>query len=127
MWNIWKTKEDYETHLKENGLEEKVMAKKKKIVEFMKTDGLEPRREFGDNGGRPFLLRMPFTVAEQVGRRVRLGLSCNLPCVVVRSGKAELFAPGQELEVGVDIGYGEGEVVAKCYPIDCSNLELSDG
>lgn len=110
-------------------IEEDLMAKKV-LVTFKKTDGLEPRRSEDD--GKPFALKLPMTITVPTGhQKVGLGLTCNLPCIVVRYGKAELFAPGQDLKVTLETAetttYGQGETVAKCYPIDCSNMEIEGG
>lgn len=116
-------------------LEEDLMSRKKLIVEFKKTDGPAPGRS--EQAGRPFLLKMPMpvTVPPLGTRVVKLGVSCNLPVVVCRRGNdAQLFAPGQELEVKVQnadltapLQVGTNEVVAQCFVLDNTDLESIDG
>lgn len=111
-------------------LEEDLMAKKV-VVKFKKTDGLEPRRSEID--GKPFALKLPLPIsgrpAGTAPQRIKLGLSCNLPCLVIANGVTEIFAPDQELSVTLTLtegGYGQGETVARCYPIDCTNMVTED-
>jgi len=100
---------------------------KKDIVKFEVTDGRKPTRS--DEVGRPFLLKLslPVRIAHGSKSRVKLGVSCNLPSVVVGKAGAELFAPNAQLSVELLAGnevlnMGDGEVVARVFPIDCSNL-----
>lgn len=113
-------------------LEEELMAKKV-IVRFRRTDGFKPSR--ADEAGRPFFLKTPVDVSlAQGGKQViRLGLFCDMPCLVVRSGWSKLIPPGTELEVEIEnplnsftLAFGAGEVVARAYPLDCSNLEAEE-
>lgn len=107
---------------------------KKLIVEFKRGDAPAPGRS--EQAGRPFLLKLPIPVTvPPVGvRTVKLGLSCNLPCVVSRrGGKSELFGPDQELEVTIKnsdtvnpLVLGQGEVVAQCLVIDNTDVETVD-
>lgn len=109
---------------------EKKMAKRK-IVQFKKGDAPSPGRS--DDLGRPFLLKLPVSVTLPAtgSRSVRLGLSCNLPCFVCREDFVKVFAPGQELEVTLKnhdlaspLVLGQGEVVARCFLLDSTELEI---
>lgn len=103
----------------------------KKIVKFTVTDGMKPGRS--EEPGRPFTLKLPVPIMLVTGssKRVKLGVTCNMTCVVVGKEKSEVFGPGQELSVELlaarDIfNMGAGEVVAKASPVDCTNLELAE-
>lgn len=110
---------------------------KRRVVQFKKGDGLKPGRS--EEPGRPFLLKTPvdITIRPQQVQAVRLGLSCNLPVLVTRGADAKVFAPGQELEVTIEgagrkgpsdeiLEFGVGETVARCFVLDCTDLELDD-
>jgi len=105
------------------------MAKKK--VMFSTTDGMQPRKS--DSPGKPFNVRLPMTVniSAHSSKEIRLGVSCELPVVLSRDGVASLFAPRQEISVTLKnsgdsvLSFGEGEVVAQAYVVDCTEMELA--
>ena len=127
--NCWHVYKDSITKLNK---EESKMAKKK-TVKFKKLDGMLPRKSTQPGG--PFELRLPIAVELQAHGTVKsfaLGLSCELPVLVVRDSEAVFFAPGQELRVSIEnkrddqLSLGPGEVVAKAYVLDNSDLELAE-
>lgn len=115
--------------------EEHTMAKRK--VNFTVTDGSKPRKLEGP--GKPFGLKLPFSVTlpPRTTREVNLGVSCELPLLVVPA----VLSPG--LQVGVTtvtpgesvkvlltsnsdtVTLSEGEIVARVYVIDNSDMELA--
>jgi len=106
----------------------------KRIVKFAVTDGRKPSRT--EEVGKPFALKIPIALKLAAGqsRRVKLGLSCNLPTVIVGKQGSLLFSPGKELEVDIVgegpgqevLNIGEGEVIAKAFPIDSSGLDFAE-
>lgn len=91
---------------------------KKKSVEFKILDGMKPVRL--EIPGRPWALKAPLAVRDS--RRLRLGVSCELPVLVVKGNKVEFFAPNQELAVDIADVTGAGEVVARAFVVDCSDI-----
>lgn len=103
-----------------------------RLVKFKLTDGMTPRK-LETTVGKPFGLRAPLTVnIPPSGKQVvRLGLSCELPVLVVGKTDCKVFGPGQELAVELSAeadgaSFGEGEVVAKAYVIDNTHFELNN-
>lgn len=110
---------------------EKELHMARRIVKFAVTDGRKPSKT--EEVGKPFALKMPvpLRMAARTTRTVTLGVSCNLPSIVVCRGKAEVFPPGAVIKVdfataedALDIG--EGETVAKLFPIDSTYLEIGE-
>ena len=109
---------------------EQTMAKKK-TVKFKVTDGKQPKK-LASVGG-PFGLRAPMNVniPARSTRTLKLGLSCELPVLVtVGDRPPEFFAPGVELSVTLgsreSTDFSEGEVVAKAFVLDNSDVELAE-
>lgn len=103
-----------------------------RLVKFKLQDGMTPRK-LETTPGKPFGLRTPLTVNLPANGKqtVRLGLSCELPVLVVGKSESKLFGPNQELSVDLSseadgATFGEGEVVAKAYVIDNTYFELND-
>lgn len=102
----------------------------KKIVKFKVSDGRKPTKS--ENPGKPFDLRLPISVnlTPNQSSTVRLGVTCDLPTIVVRGGTAKLFAPGEELLVELknttndNNSWGEGEVVARAFVVDNTGLDV---
>jgi hypothetical protein len=107
------------------------MAKKK--VKFKITDGLRPRKSEGS--GKPFELRLPMdiAVASMSNTTVKLGLSCEVPLVVVRGTSIRVVAPGEDISIEIlnpnqaTLALGMGEVVARGFCLDNSDCELDVG
>lgn len=98
-------------------------------VKFSVSDGKMPKKT--ENAGAPFALRMPMNVTVPKGstRPLKLGITCALPCIIVRASEAKLFAPGQEFVVDLaahndTLVIGENEVVAHCFVIDNTHAVL---
>ena len=108
------------------------MAKKK--VNFKLTDGIKPKKM--DSAGKPFGLKLPFavTVAPNSIKEIDLGISCELPLLVISNfsdmseSKVKLVAPGERIVVTIStlsgVSLGDGEVVAKAFVVDNSDMEL---
>lgn len=105
------------------------MAKKK--IKFKLLDGMKPRKL--ESAGKPFGLRLPLAInlPPRTSMTVRLGLSCELPVVVVGTvgRESKIFSPGTELSVDVQsldeaVNFSAGEVVAKAFVLDCTDCEL---
>lgn len=105
------------------------MAKKK--VKFKVTDGLRPKKMLAP--GKPFGLRtpVPLNVPRGGSRLLGLGVSCELPVVVVDMSGCHLFAPGEDLKANIvaresAIDLSENEVVAKAFVLDNSDVEVEE-
>lgn len=99
------------------------MAKKK--VKFDVTDGKAPRKI--DTPGKPFGLRAPMDINVPVGvnRSLSLGLTCQLPVVVVDSAGASLYPPNTQLRANLtNVNVSEGEVIAQAFVLDNSDVEV---
>lgn len=109
------------------------MAKKK--VVFKLTDGMKPKKM--DTAGKPFGLKLPFSVTVQSNsvKEISLGLSCDMPLLVIpvfsdmSENKVSLIAPGEPIVIQIrslsGVSLGEGEVVAKAFVIDNSDAEMA--
>lgn len=100
-----------------------------KIV-FTVADGLTPVGE-ETSVFSPVGLRTPFPIHLKHGehRRLKLGISCNVPVIVVTRGvkQAYLCAPGEEIEASFlaaweDLDIGEGERVADVYMVGSTEV-----
>ena len=112
------------------------MAKKK--ISFKTTDGVKPRKL--DGPGKPFGLRLPMSVnlPPRTSREIDLGVSCDVPVLLVPNlfslaaqSDVKFFGPGTALKVTIVSGndhmnLGEGEVVAKVFVFDNSDMELAE-
>lgn len=104
------------------------MAKKK--INFKTADGMKPRKNLTAGGG--FSLRVPLTVTipPNTESDIRLGLTCDLPLLVIHGDKVSLIAPGKDITIKMQaketaLSFGEGEVVAVAYAIDNTDVELA--
>ena len=109
-----------------------IMAKKK--VNFKLTDGMKPKKL--DSAGKPFGLKLPFAVTVQPNsiKEISLGLSCDVPLIVIPvfadmiDNKVSIVAPGQPIVVTIStlpgVSLGDGEVVAKAFALDNSDSEM---
>lgn len=104
--------------------------KKMSQVLFTVTDGLKPEGS-ETSVFRPIGLRTPVPINLELGnnRGIRLGVSCNVPLLVVTRGtkQATLFPPNQELGVTLlaasePLNMSDGEVVADAYLVGSSDV-----
>lgn len=101
----------------------------KRIVKFAVDEGRAPTRS--EEVGNPYVLRAPFAVYMEPGgqRELSLGISCNLPSVLVSKDASALVPPGTKYKVVLRsekdvLNIGEGEVLARVYPISSADLDL---